>query len=99
MEDVQRELADAVKGRRVVSDAVTADTYWLGVLHELSPLPFRIERLADFLRPATGLAGMAAREKVVAAMEEARRRYPREHRAEPDARRWAETFRILMGLA
>ena len=99
IEDVQIELAETMEGLRALSDAVTADSYWLHVLYWFSEPPFDLERVADIIRPATRLTGVAARERFLAAEAEARRRYPREHRAEPDARRSVEVLRILMGLA
>lgn len=99
VEQVQAELTEAVQGYRVLSDATSADGYWLDVLYELAEPPFALERIADYIRPATGLTGIAARERFVVAEAEARRRVPRRHRAEPDAKRWAEVLRILMRLA
>lgn len=99
VEDVQWELTYAVAGYCCLSDAVTADTSWLSTLYDGWQPPLLIEPITNYLRPTDGPTGLAARERFLSAEAEAKRRYPKEHRAGPDARRWCEVLRILAGLA
>ncbi len=98
IEEVQMELAAAAVGHRVFSDAVGSDGYWLGALYG-GPPPFNVGNIYEVIRELTddrrerGLQGAAEAERMAAL------RYPERHRAGPDARRWAELLRILMGLA
>ena len=98
IEEVQMELAAAAVGHRVFSDAVGSDGYWLRALYG-GPPPFNVGNIYEVIRTLTddrrdrGLQGAAEAERMAAF------RYPERHRAGPDARRWAELLRILMGLA
>jgi hypothetical protein len=98
IEEVQMELAAAAVGHRVLSDAVGSDGYWLRALYG-GPPPFNVGNIYEVIRELTddrrerGLQGAAEAERMAAL------RYPERHRAGPDARRWAELLRILMGFA
>jgi hypothetical protein len=106
LEEVRAELTDAVAGHVVASDATTADGFWLWMLYHRTP-PFALENVLELALRHGGLALRhsgkpptdAWRAAVNNAYNLAHDRIPHEHRAEPDARRWAEVLRILMGLA
>jgi hypothetical protein len=98
LEGVRNELTQAVAGHAVFSDAVTADGFWLWTLYGGTP-PFILERLGDFIRQLTAPLGTGARDAVINACNAAHDRFPQHHRAEPDARRWAEVIRVLASLA
>ena len=98
LEEVRNELAHAVAGHAVYSDATSADGFWLWVLYGGKP-PFVLERLGDLIRQLTESLGTGARDAVINACNAAHDRFPQQHRAEPDARRWAEVVRVLKGLA
>ncbi len=101
-DQVAASLEAAVAGYAVVSDAVGPDGFWLRQLYRLAGRgepPFKLGSwwmLLERLRRRTGVAGAV---EIDAAITLARRRFPREHRAGPDARRNAEVIRILAGWA
>ncbi|QQP89849.1 hypothetical protein IGS68_00780 [Skermanella sp. TT6] len=91
--DVVEQVAAAVRGRRVLSDNIAADSYWLGVLcaaARIRPPPFH---LTDFWQWSEPLASPRERERALA---EAYRRHPARHRAAPDARRIACAISLLL---
>lgn len=98
IEEVRTELEQAAAGHAVLSDAVTSDSFWLHVLYDGSP-PFALESLRHVIRQLAEPLGAAGRDAVIDAVNAAHDRFPNAHRAEPDAKRWAEVVRILGGLA
>jgi len=97
IEPVKAELAEAAAGHQVVSDSVGSDGYWLRTLYDGSP-PFELESVDEALRQVASWRGSAARTAILESTSVAWDRYKQHHRAGPDARRWAEAFRILKGL-
>jgi hypothetical protein len=97
VEEVTVELAAAVAGHAVVSDAATADGYWLQMLYAATGRkpPFRIAPLAPLLKDIIAATGDAAAGDIERAAALALQRFPERHRAGPDARRLAEIIRIL----
>jgi hypothetical protein len=98
LDDVRQELAQAVIGHTVMSDAVSADGFWLRTMYEGSP-PFILEPLGELIHRLIEPSGPGGRDALINATNLAHERFPREHRVEPDACRWAEVVRILRGLA
>jgi hypothetical protein len=90
-EQVLRELAEAAGGCRVYADS-ELDAYWQETLAEAVgvPAPFPILDIG-----AVFLDMGVTRSEVDAAEAQARALLPKSHQADFDARRWAETIRIL----
>lgn len=88
---VLSELTEAVGTCAVFADA-DLDAFWLEVLAEAAgrPVPFSIRYLGEYM-DAQGYT----RDQVLAALEEARTRMPREHVARDDASRLALVVRLL----
>jgi hypothetical protein len=99
--EVVRQLTDAVQGRTVVSDYPPADSFWLEALYASAGQkpPFRIGGLAQLLEKLTAASGKQGYGQIDEAVNLARKRFPLEHRAGPDARRVAEIIRIVAGKA
>jgi len=96
---VARELADCCRGKIVLCDGGGYDRQWLAQLFASAD-----ERpaftLSDFNRYARELARRSRRDPAAAvatAESEALSRFPTVHRASADARRLAETLRLLVG--
>lgn len=89
---VLAEMAEFVGDCAVYSDA-ELDEYWLEVLcHGLrAALPFPIRYLGEWM-----VERGVTRPQVVAALEEAKARLPKEHLAREDAKRLALVVRLLM---
>lgn len=86
------EMAEFVMGCDVYADA-ELDQYWLEVLCDAvgARLPFPVGHIGDFLS-AHGFG----RGQVMDALDEAKRRLPREHVAREDARRLALAVHLLL---
>jgi hypothetical protein len=85
-------VAEAVRDRRLLSDNLVSDSYWLGVLCAaagIRPPPFH---LTDFWQWSEPLGSPRDRERALA---EAYRHYPLRHRALPDAQRIACAIGLL----
>ncbi|TCM18624.1 hypothetical protein EDF56_104154 [Novosphingobium sp. PhB165] len=89
---VLAEVIEFVDGCSVYSDA-ELDEYWLEVLCQTlgTALPFPIRYLGEWMMDRG-----YTRPQVVAALEEAKQRLPKEHLAREDAKRLAMVVRLLM---
>ncbi|AXB75138.1 exonuclease domain-containing protein [Novosphingobium sp. P6W] len=89
---VLSEMAEFIEDCPVYADA-DLDQYWLEVLCQAVPakLPFPVHYLGEFLRERG-----FTRPQVVAALEEAKRRLPKEHLAREDAKRLAMVVKLLV---
>ncbi|WP_404479488.1 hypothetical protein [Novosphingobium sp. BL-52-GroH] len=89
---VLAEMAAFVNGCPVYADA-DLDQYWLEVLCQGvgAGLPFPVHYLGEFLKERG-----YTRPQVVTALEEAKRRLPKEHLAREDAKRLALVVRLLL---
>jgi hypothetical protein len=94
-ERVAAELQASLDGFSVITDAVSADTFWLELLFDGRP-PFRLGALRDLLISRSHPQAIGEVER---AEEIALRRFPQQHRAGPDAQRMAEAIRIFAGEA
>lgn len=100
-ETVARELSTRCSGKMVVCDGGKHDRLWLATLFDAigeSP-PFELVDYGEF---AQQLAEQFGRRPEIAIMRselEAMSRFPDLHRAGPDARRLAETIRLIAGRA
>lgn len=92
-EQVAAELGAFAGDCQVYADA-DLDQYWLEVLCQAArvPLPFPVRYLGEFMREQG-----YTRPQVVAALDEAKRRLPKEHLAREDAKRLALAVRLLLG--
>ncbi|MCJ2187551.1 hypothetical protein MTR66_12085 [Novosphingobium sp. 2638] len=88
---VVAEMAAFVCDCRVYADA-DLDQYWLEVLCQAAgaKLPFPVRYLGELMQKRG-----YTRPQVVAALEEAKRRLPKEHLAREDAKRLALTVKLL----
>lgn len=86
------EMAEFVGDCSIYADA-DLDQYWLEVLCQAvaAPLPFPVHYLGEFLRERG-----FTRTQVVAALDEAKRRLPKEHLAREDAKRLALVVKLLV---
>jgi DNA polymerase III epsilon subunit-like protein len=89
---VLAEMAEFVRDCSVYADA-DLDEYWLEVLCQAAgaKLPFPVHYLGELF-----VEQGFTRPQVVAALEEAKRRLPKEHLAREDAKRLALVVRLLM---
>lgn len=89
---VVAEMAEFVNGCNVYADA-DLDEYWLELLcHAVGEdMPFPVRYLGEFLQKRG-----YSRAQVVAALQEARARLPKEHLAREDAKRLALTVSLLL---
>ncbi|KMS52876.1 hypothetical protein V474_25380 [Novosphingobium barchaimii LL02] len=89
---VLSEMAAFIEDCPVYADA-DLDQYWLEVLCQAvhAKLPFPVHYLGEFLREHG-----FTRPQVVAALEEAKRRLPKEHLAREDAKRLALAVKLLV---
>lgn len=96
------ELTATIAGHCVLSDNVGADDGWLSILFAAvgQEVPFRLESALDLAREALrscrpGLVTSDMDTVIIDALRCAKERHPVEHRAGPDAARWAEALRLL----
>lgn len=89
---VLAEMTAFVRDCHVYADA-DLDEYWLEVLSHAvgAPLPFPVHYLGELF-----VEHGFTRPQVVAALEEAKRRLPKEHLAREDAKRLALVVRLLV---
>jgi hypothetical protein len=94
VEQVAEEVAAALSGWTVFSDAPEYDAAWLGELYAAVgwAAPFGLRSIWSFYERIAGPLEVKLAQKM------ARDRFPTMHRAVPDAARLAETLRILLGL-
>jgi hypothetical protein len=100
VEQVATELAAAVNGARVFSDAPSYDGAWLKTLYMAVDITKPLFGLEDFHAFAWELAYRSGRRPDIAVVNselEAQTRFPQQHRAVPDARRNAEILRLIAG--
>ncbi|MCT2401333.1 hypothetical protein [Novosphingobium mangrovi (ex Huang et al. 2023)] len=86
------EMADFAADCSVFADA-DLDEYWLEVLCQAAGrgLPFHVRYLGEFMKKRG-----YTRPQVVAALDEAKRRLPKEHLAREDAKRLALVVKLLL---
>ncbi|HUD28178.1 MAG TPA: exonuclease domain-containing protein [Novosphingobium sp.] len=89
---VLAEMAEFVRDCSVYADA-DLDQYWLEVMCQGigAKLPFPVHYLGEFLKERG-----FTRPQVVAALEEAKQRLPKEHLAREDAKRLALVVKLLV---
>ncbi|SFF78149.1 hypothetical protein SAMN05518801_101479 [Novosphingobium sp. CF614] len=89
---VLAEMAEFARECNVYADA-DLDAYWLEVLCQAvgARLPFPVRYLGEFIQKRG-----YTRSQVVAALQEAKRRLPKEHLAREDAKRLALVVKLLL---
>lgn len=92
---VRRELSEAVTGHIAVSDNERYESFWLKMLYD-GDTPFEIHYFEAALFDQVGLPPIAFRDALRDAEEAALVSVPQRHRAAPDARRLAETCRLML---
>ncbi len=96
---VARELADCCRGKTVLCDGGEHDWQWLALLFanvDQRP-PFKLSDYGQCARELACRSGRDLETAIAAAELEALSRFPKLHRAGTDARRLAETLRLLVG--
>jgi len=100
-ENVARELSACCSGKMVVCDGGKHDSLWLATLFGAigrSP-PFELEDYREFAQQLAERFGRRPDISIMRSELEAMSRFPVLHRAGPDARRLAETIRLIAGRA